>query len=1392
MEWIYKQEPYISFSRPGGGVRVLNLYTNGNSLIDISEVSRLFYFDFDSDNTHPYETVLNSPRMTAYFEFDQHDSRYNTISSLLIYLLNIFVWRFWPGSEELISTELRFLSHTNAWSHEDLFHLYSTLRNGGRGSKLLTIFVSCFDQCPKDQRDWFLERIVKEQSYSDTTYRLIVSSSAKDDLVEGSFPNETCINLDDSPTLRGIGDNMAKEIESSLSSLMVKRPVYEGLRPYIKNVLEPLRNLPFLSRIILTWLETHLHGKPRDRIADVVRKLTPATTENIVKVFIASLDPMLRSRAETVFNWIKYAAEPWSPEALTEALAVHDSGSKEPSLHDLDVERTVAEIEEAFGGIIIVKDRSVKFSHASFYLVPALGFEGSDVEKTERANSTIANTCLRYFHLSGAQENFSKLFRNNSNADGAPWVTELDTAIISHDRTSMAEYAVRFWHHHYQVSGQFKPKDLVYKLFASTDARASWAVPFWLLSNPFTRIQRSYVSTLPTFAMLGLEDLVQEAIQHERNQPKFEKDCWFAIVEAARAGRKAMVQSLLKEVTVDEDELQIALHWAVACQDAGIVDILLDKIPNPETFHWPDNILHRASAAGLNDVIAFLLSAGFDVDEPCGLYWGAPPAVIIAWRNRVSTMEFLLSSGYEPNLAIKDTGGDDPLMTAADKGIPRMVDMLVQNGASVETTNDNGNRPVLRAARECNYKAVDLLIQAKADFVSGSEDGLKSPLITAAASGSLECVRVLLANGADPDVEIDGMTALYEAVASNYPDIVALLLTHDPRPNMEKTPPGQLRLLMRAVGTKNAELVSLLLEHGTTVDFFDPNAATLTKTPLSEACSQGNLEIVKLLLAKGADINYAEGNSDSPLLAATMGSSEVARYLLLNPTIDVRWAASDGTTALHTADYDPSLVAELLQRGAHIDAHSTSFGTAIHKATRSNSANIIEVLLANDPKPDVDFLYGEDGWQYEEIGFTALQLACKYGFPECAKALLKGGANPRFINKNGDDAVDVVLQAQSESKDALECLQLLLSVPYSVPADQVSEHGRTRLHGIQEKTPVTVVQNLLEVNAPLDVENREGHSPLSIAVSKGNEDVVRYLVKQGATVNRCKPSFGSILHLAVKRGDLQIAKFLIESGAELDTVDPEYGESLLYTALGIEDYAKLKAMVRYLVDDVKAPINKLGGVHFSYPIIRAANLARANHAWVPVLRFLISRNAQLDVADSQGRRAVHVASASWWDDAIKLLVKAGANMDVVDAIGRKPIHFAASSLWSDCFEYLVNTYPDMDMNEADYDKWTPLMWAARSGTADTMIRLLQGNVDVWARSCDSNMKIEWSALKLLNFSGHNDPEESLQLDFKERTQPRPEQEMEEWDDPFHKIETGHLKNYRCNSCFLVSHTLPTF
>lgn len=83
-------------------------------------------------------------------------------------------------------------------------------------------------------------------------------------------------------------------------------------------------------------------------------------------------------------------------------------------------------------------------------------------------------------------------------------------------------------------------------------------------------------------------------------------------------------------------------------------------------------------------------------------------------------------------------------------------------------------------------------------------------------------------------------------------------------------------------------------------------------------------------------------------------------------------------------------------------------------------------------------------------------------------------------------------------------------------------------------------------------------------------------------------------------------------------------------------------MVRYPIDEAKVPIDKLGS-ELAHRIIRVADMNGLYcRSGIKMLKFLIRRKAQLNVAGSQGRRAVHLACKSWWDDGIKALVDAGA------------------------------------------------------------------------------------------------------------------------------------------------------
>jgi Ankyrin repeats (3 copies)/Ankyrin repeat len=241
------------------------------------------------------------------------------------------------------------------------------------------------------------------------------------------------------------------------------------------------------------------------------------------------------------------------------------------------------------------------------------------------------------------------------------------------------------------------------------------------------------------------------------------------------------------------------------------------------------------------------------------------------------------------------------------------------------------------------------------------------PLVEAVANNDLKAVRALMAQGADANVK------------SNV-DVPVLFV---------------------AIRRESAPIVEALLKRGA-----DPNVRDVEtdRTPLLEAL--GQVDIVKLLLAAGADVNAASRKGDdllrgmTPLMLAALEGSEDLIQLLLDKGADVNAKAPDGATALALAkDIDPknhqglirkleaattkSAPATATQRADRVSADDelvmsprmritakTSAGTiaitAVDKWTRSytwDGATFAVERLAADER-----FFAEDGVYYRGMG----------------------------------------------------------------------------------------------------------------------------------------------------------------------------------------------------------------------------------------------------------------------------------------------------------------------------------------------------------------------------------------------------------------------------------------
>lgn len=155
-------------------------------------------------------------------------------------------------------------------------------------------------------------------------------------------------------------------------------------------------------------------------------------------------------------------------------------------------------------------------------------------------------------------------------------------------------------------------------------------------------------------------------------------------------------------------------------------------------------------------------------------------------------------------------------------------------------------------------------------------------------------VRRLLAQGFDPNaVDSKGNTALYLALRYNALK-VARVLIDDPHIHLNQLTPNDENALMIACLQGDLDIVKLMVEKGAEIN--KPGW-----TPLAYAATRGHTEIVKYLLDHAAYIDAAAPNGSTPLMMAAYFGYDQTVKLLLEEGADPRLKNALGYTALSLA-----------------------------------------------------------------------------------------------------------------------------------------------------------------------------------------------------------------------------------------------------------------------------------------------------------------------------------------------------------------------------------------------------------------------------------------------------------------------------------------------------------
>lgn len=382
-----------------------------------------------------------------------------------------------------------------------------------------------------------------------------------------------------------------------------------------------------------------------------------------------------------------------------------------------------------------------------------------------------------------------------------------------------------------------------------------------------------------------------------------------------------------------------ALSAAVSSGNAEAVKYLLEKGGKPEFFALErQQILSIAVARGDAKTIKMLIDFGFPVD---GKGYGTN-ALLKAVENYspVEIVNLLLEAGADPNLMIGGNKFSDdchtPLMTAVRTANEKVVNVLIakkadvkflcRDGQSALTSAMTGNNPVEMLklliengadvkGRQMQY-ALDYLqtYQYRINNVPEIEKmfeaagaKMKPALSAAVENGQIEEVRRLTA--ADSDVnyaDMKGVTLLMKAVKKEHFEIARILIEKGANVNA-KADSGMTALMYSVEKSTlnynyNPITIKLLLDAGADVNVaaLGYNGENSRKTALAMAALNGNLEVIKMLIAKKADINFDLGNGDSALGFAVRGGNVLAATkVLLESGADAKGVI--GQTALKIA-----------------------------------------------------------------------------------------------------------------------------------------------------------------------------------------------------------------------------------------------------------------------------------------------------------------------------------------------------------------------------------------------------------------------------------------------------------------------------------------------------------
>lgn len=457
--------------------------------------------------------------------------------------------------------------------------------------------------------------------------------------------------------------------------------------------------------------------------------------------------------------------------------------------------------------------------------------------------------------------------------------------------------------------------------------------------------------------------------------------------------------------------------------------------------------------------------------------------------------------------------------------------------------------------------------------------------------------------------------------------------------------------------------------------------------------------------------------SDTAIVLTAMQRDAAGVRALIAKGADVNVADGDGTTALHWAAYhgDALLAKDLLGAGAKVTA-TTRIGamTPLHMAARNGHEPVVALLLGA----------GADARETNANGTTVLMTAAGAGSAAAVTMLLDKGADPNAADttngqtalmfaaaKNGAAAITVLLAKGANPHVTTKVVPLgrvLVDANGDPLSDEEAARARSRSASSDPRRQGRVFGATV----------MGGMTALHFAAREGHMAAVRALVEGGADVNlvsageKTSPTVEAIIN-----GHLDMAAYLLDRGADVNRANID-GLTPLFAAVDMK-WRHNTWYPQPTVDEEKT----------SYLALMTAVLDKGADVNARLMRKLWFRKFRYgdDWVEPMGATAFWRAAQANDVAAMTLLAARGADPQIPTTLGVTPLMVAAgvgfeyqgTNIAPDArlaaVQYLVETL-HLDVNARDLQHYTPLHGAAYVGENDLVRYLVSKGADPKARA----------------------------------------------------------------------------